>query len=57
MILGDIRKAFTGSQITSLIEEIHYASGGTNDYTRTETVAVTAQIAIKYYSKITDPYF
>ena len=56
-ILGDIRKAFTGSPITPLIEEIHYASGGTNDYSRKETMSITAQFTIKYFSKINDPYF
>ena len=56
LILGDIRKAMTGSAITPLIEEILYASGGTNDYSRKDTVVVTAQLTIKYFSKITDPY-
>jgi hypothetical protein len=55
-MLGDIRKALTGSAITPLIEEILYASGGTNDYSRKDTVVVTAQFTIKYYSKINDPY-
>ena len=56
LMLGDIRKALTGSAITPLIEEILYASGGTNDYSRKDTVVVTAQFTIKYYSKINDPY-
>ena len=56
LILGDIRKAMTGSPISPLIEEILYASGGTNDYSRKDTVAVTTLFTIKYFSKITDPY-
>ena len=56
LILGDIRKALTGSPISPLIEEILYASGGTNDYSRKDTVVVTSQFTIKYFSKITDPY-
>jgi hypothetical protein len=56
LILGDIRKALTGSPITPLIEETLYASGGTNDYSRKDTVAVTTLFTIKYFSKITDPY-
>jgi hypothetical protein len=56
-MLGDMRQAFLGTLITPLIEEIHYASGGTNDYTHKDTVAVTASFTIKYFSKINDPYF
>jgi hypothetical protein len=55
-ILGDLREAFLGSKITALIEEIHYASGGTNDYASKDTVSVTANYTIKYFSKINDPY-
>lgn len=55
-ILGDMRKAFLGARITPLIEEIHYASGGTNDYSHKDTVSVTANFTIKYFSKINNPY-
>jgi len=57
LMLGDIRYAMTESSISSLIEEVVYTSGGTNDYSRKDTVSVTAQFMIKYYSKINDPYF
>ena len=33
-MLGDLREAFMGAPITPLIEEIAYASGGTNDYSQ-----------------------
>lgn len=56
MILGGIRKAMTGLSISSLIEEIVYTSGGTNDYSHKDTLLVTALFTIKYFSKITDPF-
>ena len=56
LILGDLRKAFNGSSLTTLIEEILYASGGTSDYSHKDTVPVTVNFTIKYFSKINDPY-
>jgi len=56
-MLGDMRQAFLGTSITPLIEEIHYASGGTNNYTHKDTVAVTVSFTIKYFAKINHPYF
>ena len=55
-MLGDIRQAFMGSSITALIEEITYTSGGTNDYTKNDSVSVTANFTIKYFSTISNPY-
>ena len=36
-MLGDMRQAFMGTTITTLIEEIDYTSGGTNDYSHRMT--------------------
>ena len=55
-MLGDLREAFLTPKPTDLIEEIHYASGGTNDYASKDTVSVTVNYTIKYFSKINDPY-
>jgi hypothetical protein len=55
-MLGDMREAFLGARITPFIEEIHYATGGTNDYSHKDTVSVTVSFTIKYFSKINDPY-
>jgi len=55
-MLGDMREAFKGTKFTTLIEEIHYASGGTNDYSHKDSVSVIASFTIKYFSKINDPY-
>jgi hypothetical protein len=55
-VLGDMREAFKGTKFTTLIEEIHYASGGTNDYSHKDSMSVTASFTIKYFSKINDPY-
>jgi hypothetical protein len=56
IILGDIRQAFFGSPISSLIEEISYINGGTNDYSKNDTVLVLTNFSVKYFSTITNPY-
>jgi len=55
-MLGDLRQAFMGTSITTLLEEIAYASGGTNDYAKNDTISVIANFTIKYFSTISDPY-
>jgi|AMWB02.1.fsa_nt_gi hypothetical protein len=55
-MLGDMRQAFMGASITPIVEEIAYTSGGTNEYTKNDSVSVTANFTIKYFSKINDPY-
>jgi hypothetical protein len=55
-MLGDMRQAFMGTPITTLLEEIAYTSGGTNDYTKNDSVSVTANFTIKYFSPISTPY-
>jgi hypothetical protein len=55
-MLGDMRQAFMRSSITALIEEIAYTSGGTNDYTKNDSVSVIANFTIKYFSTISTPY-
>ena len=55
-ILGDIRMALAGLSFSSDAEDVSYASGGTNDYSNKETVSVTVNFIIKYFSKINDPY-
>lgn len=55
-ILGDLREAFMREPISSLIEDIAYVSGGTNDYSKNDSVLVTANFTIKYYTTITSPY-
>jgi hypothetical protein len=55
-MLGDMRQAFMGTQITTLIEEIAYTSGGTNDYAKNDSVSVTANFTIKYFSTKSTPY-
>jgi hypothetical protein len=56
IILGDMRQAFFGSPISSLIEEISYINGGTNDYSKNDTVLVLVNLTVKYFSTITNPY-
>ena len=55
-MLGDMRQAFMGTSITTLIEEIAYTSGGTNDYSKNDSVSVIANFTIKYFSTISTPY-
>ncbi len=55
-MLGDMRQAFMGTPITTLLEEMAYTSGGTNDYTKNDSVSVTANFTIKYFSTISSPY-
>ena len=55
-MLGDMRQAFMGTPITTLLEEIAYTSGGTNDYTKNDSVSVIANYTIKYFSTISSPY-
>ena len=56
IILGDIKQAFLGSPISSLIEEISYTNGGTNDYSKNDTVLVLVNLTVKYFSTIANPY-
>jgi hypothetical protein len=55
-MLGDLRQAFMGASISSLIEDMAYVSGGTNDYSKNDSVLVTANFTIKYFSTISTPY-
>ena len=55
-LLGDLRQAFMGAPITPLIEEITYASGGANDYSQNDSILVTANFTIRYFSAISSPY-
>ena len=55
-ILGDIRMALAGLSFSSEAEDVSYASGGTNDYSNKDTVSITVNLIIKYFSKINDPY-
>jgi len=55
-MLGDLREAFMLEPISSLIEDIAYVSGGTNDYSKNDSVLVTANFTIKYFTTITSPY-
>lgn len=55
-MLGDMRQAFMGTPISTLLEEIAYTSGGTNDYTKNDSVSVSANFTIKYFSPISTPY-
>jgi len=55
-MLGDMRQAFMGTPITTLLEEIAYTSGSTNDYTKNDSVSVSANFTIKYFSPISTPY-
>lgn len=58
VILGDIRKGFMAEAVSSLIERMRYASGGTDDYpeAKVTTIAASVVFEIKYFSKIDDPY-
>ena len=56
-MLGDLRQAFMPDlAISSLIEDMAYVSGGTNDYSKNDSVLVTANFTIKYFSTISSPY-
>jgi len=56
-MLGDIRKAFMGTPVASLlIEEMAYTSGGTSDYSKEDSVLVVANFTVKYFTAIKDPY-
>ncbi len=57
LILGDIRSAFFGSSITDLIDELSYVSGGSSSYASKDAVTVTVKILVRYYSKISDPFY
>jgi hypothetical protein len=55
-MLGDLRQAFMGAPITPLIEEMAYTSGGTNDYSKNDSILITANFTVKYFSTISSPY-
>ena len=55
-ILGDIRMAIADLSFSSDAEDVSYTSGGTNDYSNKDTVSITVNFMIKYFSKINDPY-
>ena len=55
-LLGDMRQAFADLATSSLIEDAAYISGGTNDYSKNDSILVTANFTIKYFSAISSPY-
>jgi hypothetical protein len=55
-MLGDLREVFMREPFSHLIEDIAYVSGGTNDYSKNDSVLVTANFTIKYFTTITSPY-
>ena len=55
-LLGDLWQAFADLATSSLIEDAAYISGGTNDYSKNDSILVTANFTIRYFSAISSPY-
>ena len=57
-MLGDLRQAFMSPDLSTLIDNIQYYGGGTDDYpdSKSNTISAYAVFYVSYFTKIDDPY-